>query len=166
MKILGYSSSTETESENVLNYALSLFEGCKTEIVDLDNSEFILSGVSMIVVLIDDLKYSKRILNAICKPGESNELGFFLICNTTDSETRELLMKPWLSADLDLWGDFSFQKDDIENSSITIVNTRQRLELIRKINQILFKRLELEDPNKFSCGIERSDDDLCDASDY
>lgn len=160
MKVLGITNSNDEYSSDFLflKHALSLFHLIPVEISNGNNEGKCVLNVVTINVNKDYL----NLLNSL-----SRIPVFILVTSSTEVSQSEIdCLRSTLEANnLEIWGEFIFENLQL-NFSDQMINTDQKLELIRKINAIQYKKLKLKDDDHFTCGIDRSRNPCGDASEY
>lgn len=154
MKILGISGNKEEKA--LVAYVLSLFEGCSTEYLSSDDSDKIRDRISKPVLMVTTAEDLDKLDSTWIK-----EVPVFLLSTASVSEEFPPLFdnKIWDSYHLP---DFETHFDVKEG---LILDIQLRLRLIRKVNHILYYKLNLK-LDSSSCGIERSAVECGDESDY
>jgi hypothetical protein len=142
MEIIGY-AHTEID-KHLINYTLSLFEGMQTKMID--QKSLLLSQNNIALIVLSCKKTQKEL-------EETNSILFLVSCSDNSiKNTPNSYYLPNFEQNFDL------KKGIIQPVSL-------RLELIRKVNTIIYKQLDIK-AKKSSCGIERNSIECGDESDY
>lgn len=156
MKIIALTNNNII-NQQLANYTLSLFEQTKTEFVnytELDSNEILAQteDASLIVMVID----GNEVLNHEILSNKAILLMSIFQNGYEDSIVA--LMKSTIvklkNTGNTIWGTYCLLDTvDAFNAELEIDNIGKRLELIRKINSLMYYDLGIRDNNHFSCGI-------------
>ncbi len=181
-------------STQLVRYALSLFEGCETEVVVIEDAEGEEDGMEDVLVapfptihsgIISTIRAAELVLLSLeemtdTTPQESlieiitshkglKEKAFLLISHSSDDTCYVLnhAVSQIKNAGGEVWGTYflPYVQDNFDVKDQSISNIGLRLQLMRQINQLRYKKLGLSDRHS-SCGIERPGREQGDESDY
>lgn len=171
MKFTAITNSDKT-NQQLANYALSLFEVSKIElvVVTVETIESVtekikLSSLVIIVADGDELWRREDSFKALL------EKPVLLLSTYVDepdnSQFISNITEQLIKQKCQVWGTFSLLKtENTFNSASEINNIDLRLNLIRIINNIKDHKLGIKDKNRFTCGISRPKNYVGDAIGY
>lgn len=162
MKILGIYDNDI--NKKLVTYALSLFEHCTTNTLNLSNN-FSTKDINTITQHIDLIVLSLDNYSSFTTNSFPHHIPLFFI--STKNITPEINTQ-FNNQNHSILDTYFFTNFDKEFDPIipTIPNVGLRLKLIRKINYILYKKLDLKDINRFTCGIDRPSIERGDENSY
>lgn len=172
MNIIGILSKNDDlimPHERLLNYTLSLFEQCQTEVINVCNSKEGFENLirkSPVLVISGDKCNVEEIVGRIDKQLLVNKPVFLL--STSNTGEVEIMGEFFERVGMEVWECYSLPNfhENFDGKEDVISTVRLRLELIRKVNYILYNQLGLKDKDRTSCGIERDKYEYGDESDY
>ncbi len=145
----------------IIQYALYLCEDCSVFSLNIHNSisehvHGILKHIDLLIICLEDYSIFINSTLFIQKP-------LFIISKNKIKETNFQAIDQ--NEILDTYVFSNFKKEFDFNTPI-IPNVRLRLQLIQKINHILYGKLHMKDIHRSSCGIDRPSTECGDESDY
>lgn len=132
-----------------IKYVLSLCEHCSTKSFNITDKNAIKNSqhTDFVIVFLDDI-------SSFLTTSRFNNIPILMISKSVIKDsTIEIIIQQGNNI-LDTYF-FSNFEEEFDSISSTIPNVRLRLQLIKKINYILYKKLYLKDINRFTCGIDR-----------
>ena len=156
MNILGILGKSRADNQ-LVNYTISLFEGWDKN--SIDNTSLLnvhIKKTDLLVITIEKIE-ELQTLDLDLTKGKP----VFLV------STSPIDKAVYKSLDMDICETYYLPdvEANFDNEQGLIAPTRLRLELIKKVNQIRYNKLKIV-PRTSSCGIERSDIECGDESDY
>ena len=156
MNILGILGKSRADNQ-LVNYTISLFEGWDKN--SIDNTSLLnvhIKKTDLLVTTIEKIEELQKLDRTLTK-------GKPVLLVSTNPMDKTL----YKSLDIDICETYYLPdfETNFNNEQGLISPTRLRLELIKKVNSIRYNKLKIV-PQKSSCGIERSDMECGDESDY
>jgi hypothetical protein len=192
MKVLGLVDWNYSIHKQLVNYALSLFKQIPTEMIDLKiNQELnlveikaskpnesnklidLINESSLLVISLnvenDSYQSILKMINQEQSDLTNKKPILLIITSSKNNDIRHIIdgIKNEIQENgVEVYETFVLPnyENNFENSEIS--NIRLRLDLIRKINRIMYNQLKIRDNSYFTCGIDPNRDYCGDAIEY
>ncbi len=196
MTLVGIALSSNKDAVNtqLVRYALSLFEGCESEVIVIENTEVeedtmedllvapvltVNSGIistiraaELVLLSLEEMTNTttqESLIEIITSHKGLKDKAYLLISYSSDDtcHTLDYTVSQIKNVGGEVWGSYflPYVHDNFDVKEQSISNIGLRLQLMRQINQLRYKKLGLSDRHS-SCGIERPSREQGDESDY
>ena len=165
MNVVGIVNENNKELNVFTTYVLSLFEDVDTELININDESYDLRHTELIILSFSTIEEFNDLFDHK-KTFQQKPLLLIQIVKNNVTTDFDFPKNEAIQNGLTVWGTYSIA--DIKNNfndSEGIIEIKERLTLIRLINDIIYNKMKRNLQNS-SCGIERENREYGDESDY